>query len=251
MAFWTENGVVREKQIFSTSNIWLVLLRLNRKGNQFPLFLSAKPKLKQFPLSSEVRKSNFKKYENRISRSTKTELQEVRESNCNKTDLIKTDFTKTDSIINQASDDAMDRVKLQISYDELCADPAVDRQCLDSLVAVMAETLQSSFSSIRVNRCTRPAMAVKKKLCSLQEKHIRYVLQAWQNNKAVVRNVRQYILTALYNAPDTLALYQSQHASEKDSPSYDLDAYERESWYDTMESQDEFDIEQESIACTG
>ncbi len=199
----------------------------------------------------EVRKSNFKKYENRTSRSTKTELQEVRESNCNKTDLIKTDFTKTDSIINQASDDAMDRVKLQISYDELCADPAVDRQCLDSLVAVMAETLQSSFSSIRVNRCTRPAMAVKKKLCSLQEKHIRYVLQAWQNNKAVVRNVRQYILTALYNAPDTLALYQSQHASEKDSPSYDLDAYERESWYDTMESQDEFDIEQESIACTG
>ena len=200
----------------------------------------------------EVRKSNFKKYENRTSRSTKTELQEVRESNCNKTDLIKTDFTKTDSIINQAPNDAMGSLKAQISYDDLCADPAVDRQCLDSLVSVMAETLQSNFSFIRVNRCTHSAQTVKEKFGRLQQAHIRYVLQAWQKNKATVRNVRQYILTALYNAPDTIALYQNQQANGEDGPSYDLDAYERESWYDTIESLDDFDaFEQESIACTG
>lgn len=204
----------------------------------------------------EVRKPNFKKFGNRTSRSLKTEHQEVRKSNCNKTDFSKTDFSKTDSIINQASDDAMERVKAQISYDSLCTDPAVDKQCLDSLVAVLSETLQSNFSSIRVNRCTRPAMAVKEKLYSLQETHIRFVLQSWQKNKAVVRNVRQYILTALYNAPDTIALYQSQRATEKDGPSYDLDAYERESWYDTMESPDDFDAYErenmyDTMACTG
>lgn len=185
-------------------------------------------------------------------RSMKIKLPEVRKSNCNKTDLIKTDFNKTDSIINQAPDDAMGSLKAQISYDDLCADPAVDRQCLDSLVSVMAETLQSNFSFIRVNRCTHSAQTVKEKFGRLQQAHIRYVLQAWQKNKATVRNVRQYILTALYNAPDTIALYQNQQANGEDGPSYDLDAYERESWYDTIESLDDFDaFEQESIACTG
>ena len=200
----------------------------------------------------EVRKSNFLKYENHTSKGMKIKLPEVRKSNCNKTDLIKTDFNKTDSIINQAPNDAMGSLKAQISYDDLCADPAVDRQCLDSLVSVMAETLQSNFSFIRVNRCTHSAQTVKEKFGRLQQAHIRYVLQAWQKNKATVRNVRQYILTALYNAPDTIALYQNQQANGEDGPSYDLDAYERESWYDTIESLDDFDaFEQESIACTG
>ena len=44
----------------------------------------------------EVRKSNFKKFENQTSRSSKIKLQEVRKSNTNDTDISNTDFNDTE-----------------------------------------------------------------------------------------------------------------------------------------------------------
>ncbi|MGX0140239.1 replication initiator protein/RepA-like protein [Staphylococcus epidermidis] len=45
---------------------------------------------------AEVRKSNFKKFENRISRSSKIEFQEVRKSNTNDTEFSDTEFSDTE-----------------------------------------------------------------------------------------------------------------------------------------------------------
>ena len=52
-----------------------------------------------------------------------------------------------------------------------------------------------------------PTEVVKNRLMKLKEEHIRYVLNSLKQNTTDVRNIRQYILTALYNAPATMGAY--------------------------------------------
>lgn len=48
---------------------------------------------------------------------------------------------------------------------------------------------------------------VKERLSQLQQNHIEYVLDCMRKNTTQVRNIRGYLLTALYNAPTTIEHY--------------------------------------------
>ena len=49
-----------------------------------------------------------------------------------------------------------------------------------------------------------PAEVVKSQLMKLDSDHIRFVLGCLKENTTQVRNIRQYLLAALYNAPMTM-----------------------------------------------
>ena len=94
-----------------------------------------------------------------------------------------------------------------IDYDVLADDPQVDREQLDEIVDLVQETVCSTRSRIRVAGNDYPAEVVRSKLLKLNSEHIRFVTDCLKQNTTRIRNIRQYLLTVLFNAPSTMSSY--------------------------------------------
>lgn len=94
-----------------------------------------------------------------------------------------------------------------IDYDVLVNDPHVDREQLDEIVDLILETVCSTRECIRVGGNDYPAEIVRAKLLKLTGEHICFVMDCLRQNTARIRNIRQYLLTALFNAPSTMNGY--------------------------------------------
>ena len=94
-----------------------------------------------------------------------------------------------------------------IDYDVLAGDPCVDREQLDEIVALVQETVCSTRSRIRVAGNNYPAEVVRSKLLKLNSEHIRFVMDCLKQNTTRIRNIRQYLLAMLFNAPSTMNSY--------------------------------------------
>ena len=94
-----------------------------------------------------------------------------------------------------------------IDYDVLASDPRVDQEQLDEIVDLVQETVCSTRSRIRVAGNDYPAEVVRSKLLKLNSEHIRFVMDCLKQNTTRIRNIRQYLLTALFNAPSTMSSY--------------------------------------------
>lgn len=81
---------------------------------------------------------------------------------------------------------------------------------LDELVELMVDTICSQRSVIRIAGDDRPKEVVKSRLLKLDYTHIRYVLDSLNKNCSKIRNVKQYLLAVLYNAPLTINNYYQQ-----------------------------------------
>ena len=94
-----------------------------------------------------------------------------------------------------------------IDYDILASDPHVDREQLDEIAQLVQETVCSTRARIRVGGNDYPAEIVRSKLLKLNSEHIRFVMDCLKQNTTRIRNIRQYLLTALFNAPSTMSSY--------------------------------------------
>ena len=94
-----------------------------------------------------------------------------------------------------------------VDYDVLASDPHVDREQLDEIVELVQETVCSTRSRIRVAGNDYPTEVVRSKLLKLNGEHIRFVMDCLKQNTTRIRNIRQYLLTALFNAPSTMSSY--------------------------------------------
>ena len=100
-----------------------------------------------------------------------------------------------------------DLILENIDYDVLASDPHVDREQLDEIVELVQETVCSTRSRIRVAGNDYPTEVVRSKLLKLNSEHIRFVMDCLKQNTTRIRNIRQYLLTALFNAPSTMSSY--------------------------------------------
>lgn len=98
-------------------------------------------------------------------------------------------------------------LKENISYEELCADNPGKKTQVDELLSIMLDVICSTKPTIRVNGDDLPHETVKSVFMKLDEGHIDYVLTALKKNTTKVRNIRAYLITALYNAPSTIDSY--------------------------------------------
>ena len=94
-----------------------------------------------------------------------------------------------------------------IDYDVLKNDPHVDREQLNEIVDLLQETVCSTRSRIRVAGNDYPAEVVRAKLLKLNGEHIRFVMDCLKQNTTRIRNIRQYLLAMLFNAPSTMNSY--------------------------------------------
>ena len=100
-----------------------------------------------------------------------------------------------------------DLILENIDYDVLASDPHVDREQLDEIAQLVQETVCSTRSRIRVAGNDYPAEVVRSKLLKLYSEHIRFVMDCLKQNTTRIRNIRQYLLTVLFNAPSTMNSY--------------------------------------------
>jgi len=86
-------------------------------------------------------------------------------------------------------------------------DQRLDKARLDDIVELILETLCSARKTIRVAGDDFPAELVKAKLLKLDMTHIEYVFDCFEKNTNPIRNIKKYLLTALFNAPSTIGSY--------------------------------------------
>lgn len=96
-----------------------------------------------------------------------------------------------------------------IEYDILIQDRKLDRDRLDEIVELLVDTVCSARHTIRISGDDFPVKVVKSRLLKLDSSHIQYVLDCMAANTTYVRNIKKYLLAALFNASATIENYYS------------------------------------------
>lgn len=149
--------------------------------------------------------------------SAQTSEQHFSKSKYNNPEIINPSIPHTSANENADRIDGIDRqaerenyfsvLKENISYDYLCEQHKNDKAQIDELLAIMLDVICSEKPTIRANGEELPKEVVKSTFLKLDESHIDYVLTTMKKNTTDVRNIRAYLITALYNAPKTIDSY--------------------------------------------
>ena len=89
-------------------------------------------------------------------------------------------------------------IKENLDYDILCQDPKFDKDRFREIMDIMLDAVCSTAPTIRINGEDMPQQVVKSRFLKLNSSHIEYVLDAMNKNPSDIRNIRAYLLTALY-----------------------------------------------------
>lgn len=100
-------------------------------------------------------------------------------------------------------------IKENICYEYLLSDLPYDHDRLEEILELLVETVCSTKKYIRVAGSDYPAEVVRSRLLKLDMEHIKFVFDCLKENTTKIRNIKQYLLTTLYNAPTTIGSYYS------------------------------------------
>ena len=163
--------------------------------------------------SAESSNSRFKNRENHESGGFKTTSQDPAKSRCNKTKENDTEMSETDLFYSEESDGMSKRTQLEEYFSQslevelllrLCPD---DEDIIYQIVDLLVDTCATKRKMLRVAGDDRPAEVVRSRFMKLNADHIKFVLKCLAENSSPIRNMKQYLLASLYNAPTTMQLY--------------------------------------------
>ena len=118
------------------------------------------------------------------------------------------------SAVRQAEmDDYRALIRENIEYDYFVRDHPYDAAQLDEMVELMVEAVCSNRKTLRVAGNDFPQAVVKSRLLKLESEHIRFVLDCLKENTTQIRNMKQYLLAVLYNAPTTMENHYAARVS--------------------------------------
>ena len=106
-----------------------------------------------------------------------------------------------------------DLILENIEYDYLCREFDTYREDLDEIVELMVETVCARRKTTRIAGSDFPHEVVRSRFLKLDSEHIRFVMDSLQKNTTEVRNMKQYLLTVLFNAPTTISSTISSRSS--------------------------------------
>ena len=118
---------------------------------------------------------------------------------------------------NSRDGNGLDRIALRESYQSVILEnldyeilcQREDKERLDEIVQLMLDTVCTCRKSVRIAGDDYPAEVVRSRFLKLSSEHIEYVFDCLKNNTTRVRNIKKYLLAALYNAPSTMDNYYS------------------------------------------
>ena len=92
-----------------------------------------------------------------------------------------------------------------IEYDCLKQRFGTYREDLDEIVELLVETVCAKRKTTRIAGGDFPHEVVRFRFLKLDSSHIEFVMDCLQKNTTEVRNMKQYLLTVLFNAPTTMS----------------------------------------------
>lgn len=136
-----------------------------------------------------------------------------RKSESNKTEKNKTESSKTNPILSGADKDMDERTSYrnylnsQLDMEIMYERYPYDRETLDAIMDLMLDVVCSKRKTIRIAGDDKPVSVVKSQFLKINSMHLEYVMDCMKKNPAKVRNIKQYLLAAIYNAPLTMQSY--------------------------------------------
>ena len=134
-------------------------------------------------------------------------------NNINKSNLIKSDVMDDKSDYDTAFND----FTKQINAISLKKNHPEEAKIIDGMVEILTETFMINSKKMVVCGKSLPTEIVKGRLLRLGEEHIEYVLECLNKNTSKIKNIKKYLLAALFNAPATLMSYKQNKESQKTS----------------------------------
>lgn len=134
-------------------------------------------------------------------------------SESNKTEKNNTESNKTNPILSGVDKDMDERASYrnylnsQLDMEIMYERYPYDRETLDAIVDLMLDVICSKRKTIRIAGDDKPVNVVKSQFLKINSIHLEYVMDCMKKNPAKVRNIKQYLLAAIYNAPLTMQSY--------------------------------------------
>ena len=145
---------------------------------------------------SGLPESQFKNCENHNSGAMKITIQELPKSQGNNTDINNTEMSDTEEYFRDA-----------LEIDFLKQNNPGERDTLDGILDLIVDTCCANKPWILISGDKKPIEVVKSRFMKLNSSHIEYVLKCLSDNTTRIRNVNQYLLATLFNAPTTISPY--------------------------------------------
>ena len=187
------------------------LIERKRRGLGRPSLVYAKN------FSADSSKTRFQNRENHESGGFKSASQDPAKPRCNKTDKNNTEMNETYPFNSEETDGMSQREQLEKYFSQslevelllrLCPD---DEDIIYQIVDLLVDTCATKRKMLRIAGDDRPAEVVRSRFMKLNADHIKFVLKCLAENSSPIRNMKQYLLASLYNAPTTMQLsYQNQ-----------------------------------------
>ena len=171
---------------------------------------------------TEVCKINFKKSQKQTSRSPENKLPEVCKTNSiyNNLSYNKENDTESDLIGSSQMRSAEGMtimqaygslIKENIDYDNLLITHPFEQELINGIYELILETVLCQNEEILIASNWYPVQLVKSKFLKLRYSHIEYVIECLKKNTSKVKNIKKYMLAALFNAPTTIdGYYQAE-----------------------------------------
>ena len=159
----------------------------------------------------------LKKCQNDMSADVQLTGQEVSELHSNNTEKNKTEIKETNLIVSACpaeTDTALDQraayrdyFQTNCCFDMLKESNPYRAEELDEILELFVEVCCSKQKTIRISGDEKPIEVVKSRFMKLTYDHIQYVMDCFEQNTTKVRNIKQYLLSSLYNATMTIGSY--------------------------------------------
>ena len=187
------------------------LIERKRRGQGKPCLVYVKN------FSSESSKESVKNRDNDDSCGSKIACQDPVKSRGIKKEENKTEMNNTNPILSDESDKMKNRELLEeyfshsLEIDLLLRLYPDDEDTLYQIVDLLVDTCATKRKMLHIAGDDKPAEVVRSRFMKLNADHICFVLKCLAENSSPIRNMKQYLLASLYNAPTTIQLsYQNQ-----------------------------------------
>ena len=167
--------------------------------------------------SAESSKERVKNRDNDDSCGSKIACQDPVKSRGIKKKENKTEMNNTNLILSDESEKMKNRELLEeyfshsLEIDLLLRLYPDDEDTLYQIVNLLVDTCATNRKLLHIAGDDKPAEVVRSRFMKLNADHIRFVLKCLAENSNPIRNMKQYLLASLYNAPTTMQLsYQNQ-----------------------------------------
>ena len=187
------------------------LIERKRRGQGKPCLVYVKN------FSAESSKESVKNRDYDDSCGSKIACQDPVKSRGIKKKENKTEMNNTNPILSDESEKMKNRELLEeyfsrsLEIDLLLRLYPDDEDTLYQIVNLLVDTCATNRKTLRIAGDDKPAEVVRSRFMKLNADHIRFVLKCLAENSSPIRNMKQYLLASLYNAPTTMQLfYQNQ-----------------------------------------